>query len=144
MKQEVSTVRGVVRSIQDGFAEVEVEQGGCGRCHEEGGCGGQQLTQIFCSGPRSYRVPSTSSVIPGDRVTVAIAAGAVRQTANLIYGVPLICVLGGSIFGALIASETGAILGCLGGLLVGFGLVSHLARRASGALSAKPYIVGKN
>ena len=47
MGVEQTTIRGVVRSLDGENAIVEPDQGGCGRCHEKGGCGGQQLTQIF-------------------------------------------------------------------------------------------------
>ena len=88
MNSEPSTVRAIVREINQADALVEVEQGGCGRCHEPGGCGGQQLTQMFCSTPKTYRVANEIGAGVGDRVTIAIAADSVRRTANLAYVQP--------------------------------------------------------
>lgn len=90
MSDELITVRGTVRALEDGKALVEIEQGGCGRCHEEGGCGGQQLTQMFCSGPRTYEAENKIGASVGDKVVVATPLGSVRKTANLAYGVPLL------------------------------------------------------
>lgn len=103
MVGEPSTIRAVIRALDGDEAIVEVEQGGCGRCHEEGGCGGQQLTQMFCSSPRTYRVSNAIGAEIGDHVTVAIAAGSVRRTANLAYGVPLLA----SILGAVVGMQIG-------------------------------------
>ena len=69
MNSEPSTVRAIVREINQADALVEIEQGGCGRCHEPGGCGGQQLTQMFCSTPKTYRVANEIGAGVGDRVT---------------------------------------------------------------------------
>src|SRR6185295_16524789 len=97
MAAQGATIRGVVRALDGREAIVEVEQqGGCGRCHEEGGCGGQQLTQMFCSGPKSYRVDNTAGAVVGEAVEVAIAAGALRRSASLAYGLPLLGVVAGA------------------------------------------------
>lgn len=95
MSADDTTIRAVVRALDGAHADVEVEQGGCGRCHEKGGCGGQQLTQMFCSGPKTYRVSNTVGAEVGDSVTIAIAAGSVRKTANLAYILPLTATITG-------------------------------------------------
>ena len=77
---EETTIRATVRSLDGDEALVEVELGGCGRCHEKGGCGGQQLTQMLCSGPKNYRVANPYGARVGDQVTVAITPGTVRKS----------------------------------------------------------------
>lgn len=144
MEHEISTVRGVVRSIESSFADIEVEQGGCGRCHEEGGCGGQQLTQMFCSGARSYRVCNSIGAQVGDKVIIAIAPGSVRDTANLAYGMPLIGAIAGAILGAFVAGDNGSIIGCLLGLSVAYSFVAIRSRRQGGKLAERPYIVSRS
>lgn len=144
MEHEISTVRGVVRSIESSFADIEVEQGGCGRCHEEGGCGGQQLTQMFCSGARSYRVSNSIGAQVGDKVIIAIAPGSVRDTANLAYGIPLIGAIAGAILGTILAGDGGAIVGCLLGLSVAYSFVAIRSRRQGGKLAERPYIVSRS
>lgn len=100
MSGEDTTIRGIVRALDGTYAEVEVEQGGCGRCHEKGGCGGQQLTQMFCSGPRTYRVANGVGAEVGNSVMIAIAAGSVRKNANLAYILPLTATIAGAVVGA--------------------------------------------
>ncbi len=144
MDQEISTVRGIVVSIEANHATIEVEQGGCGRCHEKGGCGGQHLTQMFCSGQRQYRIANSVGAQVGDRVTIAIAPGSVSQTANLAYGAPLFAAVSGAILGSIVADDHGAIIGCLLGLVAAFSFVVIRSRRPSGKLAERPYIVSRS
>lgn len=139
---EHSTVRGVVRAVENGEALVEIEQGGCGRCHEEGGCGGQNLTQMFCAGPKSYRVENTVGARPGDHVVVAVAAGSVRRTANLAYGLPLLGIIGGALAGTAFAGDTGGVAGALLGGGSVFAWVRHRTMGA-GNFSPRPHIVDR-
>lgn len=129
MAAEENIAHAVVRVLDADMVEVEIEQG-CGRCHEEGGCGGQNLTQMFAAGPRRYRLRNTVGAGIGDRVAIAIASGSVRRSANFAYGVPLAALFVGALGGAQLAGDGGAILGAAGGLLLAFTL---LARRAPGA-----------
>jgi sigma-E factor negative regulatory protein RseC len=143
-KEEASTIRAVVRGLDGLDALVEVEQGGCGRCHEEGGCGGQHLTQMFCSGARSYRVENSVNAEIGDHVTVAIAAGSVRQTANLAYGIPLLAIIAGALLGMPLGGDAGAMLGAGSGLLLSFLYVRMRTRGDNEGLASRPYIVSRN
>lgn len=144
MNSEPSTVRAIVREIDQADALVEVEQGGCGRCHEAGGCGGQQLTRMFCSTPQTYRVANEIGAGVGDRVTIAIAAGNVRRSANLAYVLPLTATIAGAVFGMFLGDDPGAMLGALAGLLLAF---LHLRRRAAagtGFPEIHPHIVSRS
>lgn len=143
MGEDARTIRAIVRSVDAGYALVEVEQGGCGRCHEKGGCGGQQLTQMFCKGPRTYRVANRIGAATGERVTIAIAAGSIRRIANLAYGLPLTATIAGALFGTLQAGDLGGILGAVGGLLLAFALVRSLALREARNPLSRPYIVSR-
>lgn len=141
MNTEQTTIRAVVRSLDGKNALVEVEQGGCGRCHEEGGCGGQQLTQMFCSGAKTYRVENTIGAVVGDGVTIAIAAGSVRRTANLAYGVPLAATIAGAALGASIGGDLLAVAGAVGGLFISFLYVIFRTRSDTGNLAERPHII---
>lgn len=140
MVAEENIAHAIVRSLDVDMVDVEIEQG-CGRCHEEGGCGGQNLTQMFAAGPRHYRLRNTVGAVVGDRVAIAIAPGGVRRSANFAYGVPLAALFAGALAGGQLAGDGGAMLGAAGGLLLAF---LFLARRAPGAgeVSA-PYIVSR-
>lgn len=140
---EDAVIRAVVRSVDATGAVVEVDKGGCGRCHEKGGCGGQSLTQAFCSGPRRYRVDNDIGAQPGDSVRVAVAAGTLRRGANLAYGMPVLGLIGGAVIGNLFAGDVGAIAGGLLGLIVAFALVSRRARHPVGDACSRPHIIGR-
>lgn len=144
MNEENSTIQAVVRSVDGDQALVEVEQGGCGRCHEKGGCGGQHLTQMFCSGPKTYRVDNLVAASVGERVTVTIAAGSVRRTANLAYGVPLLSMLVGAALGTQIGGDLGAVLGAGGGLVLSVIYVRFRSRDGSGNFTQRPHIISRS
>lgn len=139
-----TTVRAVVRALDGKQAMVEVEQGGCGRCHEEGGCGGQQLTQMFCSGAKTYRVDNAIGAGVGDRVTIAIAAGSVRRTANLAYGVPLTASILGAALGSSVSGDPGAILGAGVALTLSLAYVRFRSRNPAGNFAERPHIVSRS
>jgi sigma-E factor negative regulatory protein RseC len=141
MDQQASTVSAVIRALDGKEALVEVEAGGCGRCHEKGGCGGQQLTQMFCASPKTYRVSNNLGLDIGDRVTLAIAAGSVRRTANLAYGVPLTATIIGAALGTLLAGDFGGILGAAVSFALSLFYVRMRSHDASGKFSERPYIV---
>ena len=141
MNTEKNTVRAVVHAVDGKDAFVEVEQGGCGRCHEKGGCGGQQLTQMFCSGPKTYHVDNTIGAAVGDRVVIAIGAGSVRRTANLAYGAPLVATIAGAVLGGAFSGDLGAMLGAGCGLVLFFLYVIFRSRRNAGNFAERPHII---
>lgn len=143
MERGSNAVRAIVRDIDGEMAWVEPEQGGCGRCHEEGGCGGQNLTQVFCSSPKVYRVANAVGAVPGDRVLVAIADGGIRRSANLAYGLPLLAVLAGGVLGQLGGGDLGAIFGALAGLLGALGFLRWRTAGKSGLVARQPEIVAR-
>ena len=144
MANEGNTIQAVVRSLSGGEAEVEVEAGGCGRCHEKGGCGGQQLTQMFCSSQKTYRVDNAVGANVGDRVTVVIAAGSVRRTANLAYGVPLTAAILGAVLGSPLGGDLGAISGAAIGLVLALLYVRSRSQESTGNFNERPYIISRS
>jgi sigma-E factor negative regulatory protein RseC len=141
MEFGAATVRGIVRGVDGGEALVEVEQGGCGRCHEEGGCGGQALTRMFCSGPSVYRVDNSVGAGIGDRVDIALKPGNLRHIANRVYLVPLVAGIGGGVLGMAAGGEALSI----GGFLLGLAAALLVLRRREGAgnPSSRPYIISR-
>ena len=143
MNEELNTVRAVVRAVDGGDAIVEIEQGGCGRCHEEGGCGGQNITQMFCASPKRYRVANEPAAQIGDQVVVAIGAGGIRRTANRAYGLPLVAVIGGALLGAAVDGDLGAMFGALVGLIGAFAYLRQRGRNALESGDLNPHIVSR-
>ncbi len=135
------TIRAVVRALDGEMAQVEVEQGGCGRCHEEGGCGGQQLTQMFCSGPKTYRVTNAVGAVIGDRVRVGIAPGSVSKIANWAYILPLTVAFAGAALGTSFGGDAGGILGAICGLVAAFAYIRFRGRPEAGNQAERPYII---
>lgn len=141
VNQHINEVRAVVRAVDGDFAWVEPEQGGCGRCHEEGGCGGQHLTQLFCSGAKRYRVRNDAGAQAGDKVLIALPAGAVRRLANLAYVLPVFGLIGGAAFGLNLAGDSGAMIGGFGGLALAWAGVRLFSAMRSGNRDWQPHIV---
>lgn len=144
MVDSLVSARGVVRSLDGDFALIEIAQGGCGRCHEKGGCGGQSLTQALCTSPKTYRVLNPEQLPVGSEITVAISAGAVRTGANLAYVVPLLALIVGAVLGQRVAGEPGAFAGALVGLGAAW---VHLRRQQASQLEnpdCQPYIIRRN
>lgn len=109
---------GTITALDEEHAIVRMDDTGCGRCHEDGGCGGNNIGKMFCSTPRTFRVLNPENAVVGQRVRVVIPAGAVRHSAFMAYGLPLLALFLGSIGGSAIAGEFGAIAGSAAGLAI--------------------------
>lgn len=145
MDSAVTTIQAVVRAVDGNEAVVEVAQGGCGRCHENGGCGGQNLTQMLCAGEKkTYRVDNAGGAHVGDQVTVAITVGAVTRSANLAYAIPLAGLLGGAVIGMQVGGDPGAISGGAVGLLLAWLFARFRASADSERNAIRPYIVARS
>ncbi|MDR2637688.1 MAG: SoxR reducing system RseC family protein [Zoogloeaceae bacterium] len=131
----------------DGYASVEPLDGGCGRCHEEGGCGDVHLAHLFARA-RRFRVKNETGARPGDTVIVVLPAGRLSRQATLAYVVPLLALIAGALAGDALAGEIGALAGGLLGLLLAWGALSRLARPSCppptplplGKTASEPYI----
>jgi sigma-E factor negative regulatory protein RseC len=141
MEHGIATVRGTVRGVDGSKAFVEVEQGGCGRCHEEGGCGGQPLTRMFCSGANVYRVDNAVRAGIGDRVEIAVKPGSLRRSANRAYLFPLAAGIGGGALGMAVGGDPLSIAGFLLGVAAAFLALRHYA--GAGNPSSRPYIISR-
>jgi len=139
-----NTVCGVVRAVHGSQAEVAVDAGGCGRCHETGGCGGHHLGRMFAGAPRTFRVDNALGAAVGERVTIAIAAGGVRRAANLAYGVPLLAAIVGALAGNALFGDAGAIGGAMLALAGALFHVRHRSRSGAGSPADEPHIVSRS
>lgn len=107
---------GIVTALDGLHVLVQTEQHGCGRCHEDGGCGGNTIGNMLCSTPKAFWLQNPGNLRAGDRVTIVIPEGAIRQTAMRAYLIPLLALLAGAFVGYGIAGETGAMIGSLASL----------------------------
>jgi len=143
MDEGINLVTGVIRELDGQEAIVEVEQGGCGRCHEKGGCGGQHLSQMFCSQIKTYRVANPNGVAVGEKVLIGISSGSIRRSANLAYGLPLLGLVIGALIGMNVAGDPGAMLGGGIGLFVAWLLLRQKIDARSGNWEVRPYIISR-
>lgn len=138
----MNQTRGIVREIDGDDALVEVVDTGCGRCHEDGGCGGK--ADLTCRAPRRYRVDNRLGAAIGESVNIAINDGVISGLATRVYTIPLSAMLIGAILaGGLSGSSHGeapAIVGALTGLFAGWLVVTRTRLEAT----AKPRILSRN
>ena len=125
MAEEMMRVSGVVQKVEDGFAWVEVTPaGGCGRCHEPGGCGGVSITRALETSRKTYRLPNDAGCVAGEQVGVVIEDGVALRAALLTYGLPVVGVIAGAALGTTLGApargDLGGLLGAVLGLTAGF------------------------
>ncbi len=132
--------KGTVAAVDGAYAIVHVDAGGCGRCHEEGGCGGHNLGTMLCRSPREYRVLNTGQSDLGDRVTIVVSEGVVKSAALMVYGLPLFLLLAGAALGTWLLGDEMGIAGGALGLLAGVVSPRILRRTKSNNDGQEPYI----
>lgn len=107
------------------------EQGGCGRCHEPGGCRSVALTQALGTRLREFELTNTIGAVAGDRVRLVMEDGGPLRAALASYGLATVCVLAGGAAGLLLYGQAndGAIaLGAGAGLLSAIAVNRMLVR----------------
>lgn len=99
---------GIVRQLigQEAVVEILPPSGGCGRCHEAGGCGSTLLNES--PRPRRlnlYRLPNVIDAQPGESVVVEIPDELLLRAAGWSYLFPVLLILLGAELGRqLVAS----------------------------------------
>lgn len=141
MQASVNETRAVVTALDGDYALVRTEEGGCGRCHEAGGCGGANISQMLCNQERNWRVLNPRGAKVGEQVRVVVAHGALSSGALLIYVLPLLCFIGGALVGASLFAETGAIAGAGTGMALAWMVVSRRVKQRHCDPRFHPHIV---
>lgn len=111
-----------VAHLKGDHAYVEVGgEGGCGLCHEAGGCQSGLLGQLFGAKPRQFRIANRIGAMPGDRVIVSVAEGAAWRAALLTYILPVFFLLLGAAAGTVLGKhdDVWTALGALAGFAIG-------------------------
>ncbi len=132
--------QGTITELDGEYAVVRMDETGCGRCHELGGCGGNNIGKMFCSAPRNFRVLNPRNSVIDERVTIAVAEGSLRRGAVLAYGLPLMALFIGALTGSALAGETGAIVGSISGLLLSWLLLRYAQLHSTPDHRSQPYI----
>lgn len=138
--------RAIVVQVQGVDAIVEAKDGGgCGQCSSAGGCGSSNLSKMFCSSPRRFRVRNDAQARVGDEVLVVLADGVLLRSAFILYLIPLAMLFAGGALGVALSDDAAsrdgyAALGAGAGLLLGLALAKWLARFHRGQTSAEAVI----
>lgn len=113
----VSSIRGEVATV-----EVVVSDGGCGRCHETGGCASQNLSRSLCDRVKSIEVVNSLNASVGERVQIQLDEKSLRNLVTRLYFLPLLSILLGAGLGQGLTgdSSAGAVAGALAGLVLAF------------------------
>lgn len=131
----------IVSRTEEGFAYVKINEkpGGCGRCHESGGCASGALTQVFkrqeC---REFRLPNDIGAHPGETVRVSLPDGMTLRAAFWVYVLPLLGLLLGAGWGAWLDAGRGdlrTLLGALSGFALAILFAILYRRRHQGGVS---------
>jgi sigma-E factor negative regulatory protein RseC len=131
---------GTVIAVDERQATVRMDENGCGRCRESGGCGGNHPGRLFCSTPRTFRIPNAERHSLGERVRISVVDGSVGRSALYAYGFPLLALFAGALSGSALGDEAGAIGGSIAGLFVGWLGLRRAQRRGRRDLRIQPWI----
>jgi len=148
MTEQVSALKGGVTTdawgtiiaVDERQATIRMDENGCGRCGEPGGCGGNAASRLFCRTPRTFRIPSSERRSVGERVRISVVNGSVGRSALYAYAFPLLALLAGAVSGSALGDEAGAIAGSIAGLFVGWLGLRHAQRRSRRDLRLQPLI----
>lgn len=107
------------------IVELARQGGGCGRCHDQGGCGGSAVMgQVFGPQCTRFRVVNAIGAQPGEAVIVELAEGTLLRVALMVYLLPVLLLAAGAFVGMILAPAGGDLAAALGG---GLGLLAAIA-----------------
>ncbi len=127
-------VQGEVIAVEGGRALVRTaaNSGGCGRCHEPGGCGSAKIGSMFRSEQAEFWLNNAIGAVVGEKVAICLAEEVSAQAALVGYLVPVVGIVlgaaGGVFTGGADAGDGHALAGEVVGLAAGM-LLSRLIGR---------------
>lgn len=119
----MSESEAVVTRLDGDYAWVDL-QSGCTTCGESGGCG---LSDG--KGKAQQRLHNGIGARVGDQVVLSVPDGAVLRAVLYCYLLPLVMVLALAAGGVAVADDSGAIVGALAGLALGWLVMRSVGRR---------------
>jgi sigma-E factor negative regulatory protein RseC len=117
-------------SVSNGTAWVQpTEDSGCGGCGSRSSCAVSGLSKYFARHQRSIPVPCDASARPGEELMVAVNESELLRAGLMAYLLPALLAVAGAAIGAVNGlGDKGAVLGMVGGVVLGL-LVSRLLTR---------------
>jgi sigma-E factor negative regulatory protein RseC len=130
----------------DALVELVHPNGGCGRCHEAGGCGAGASVLGQMLGPRcaTYRVSNSIQALPGERVLVRMGGQEILRVALAVYLLPVVLVVAGAYLAMAVSVAPGdgvGIIGAVTGFVVGIGAVIAFQARENRLNRLRPVLV---
>lgn len=121
-----------VVAVENGIAWLEPDQTtSCGGCKAAKVCGVDAGSPRLVA--RRFSMPNAYDLRVGERVVVGVEEGSVLRASAMLYGVPLLTLLGGGLIAQKIygMGDFGAAAAAIAGLLVGLVVVRLLTSRSS-------------
>ncbi|MCB1907918.1 MAG: SoxR reducing system RseC family protein [Rhodocyclaceae bacterium] len=127
-------VPGEVLAVADGRVLVRTRSagGGCGRCHESGGCGGAKVGSMFRPEHADFWLDNPIQAGVGDHVLICLAEDVSARAAMLVYLVPVLGIVAGAAIGVLLGGSSAGDGEALGGAFVGLLAGVVVSRRLGG------------
>jgi sigma-E factor negative regulatory protein RseC len=139
-----------VVAVGDTWAQVECRRkSACGHCHQQESCGVGTIAKAMPGRPQLLEIILTAPVQVGQQVRIGIPERSLLTSAMLVYLVPLLFLLLGSLAGKLVSvhwpvgEEPSEIVGALLGGALGFWLARLGAKRLGGNFY-RPVMLGLN
>lgn len=112
----------VVTGLDDGQATLEIERRtACGLCGQKRGCGNATWGKLLGHKSHAFTAENPIQANVGDSVVVGVDERAVLSTALLLYGVPLLGLMVGTVLAdTFFNNEFYVILGAIAGLVLSF------------------------
>jgi sigma-E factor negative regulatory protein RseC len=139
----VLETRAIIIQVNGTEAIVEaLHNSGCGHCSGGNSCGSGKLSKLFCVRPRRFRARNEIKAQVGEEVRISMMDGALLRSALILYGLPLLLLLGGALLGMRWpGGDAGAASGAGVGLAAGFLLARFAALRQGMHPASGPVII---
>ena len=124
MSQEIVEV---IEQGEGGIWVEAVQRSACNSCNARSGCGQHSMSKL--GRPMRLWVNTEQKLQPGQQVVLSLPQGSLALSALVMYGLPLLGLIGGAVAGQLTGSDGWAGLAAIGGLGAGFMLARRLAER---------------
>jgi sigma-E factor negative regulatory protein RseC len=137
-------------AISDDAIWVEtIQKSTCANCASRSGCGQYLLGKWRAEQDSRLKIPfgkhQPSDFQVGDYVSIGVPEGMVLKFAIIVYMLPVVWMLGGALFAQhLLGSDLAAAVGAVIGLVVGFGSVMAISKRAALQSYNHPVLVAGN
>ena len=136
------TERAKVTASSDGRVELSLQRASaCGGCEVSQACGTGAVGRLLGKRTRPLVIETDQELKPGDEVLIGLSEAALVKASLIVYGLPLLGLVGGGLLAALAGLGEGWIaLASVAGFAGGFKIGAALGRGLEGS-PLTPHIV---